>query len=80
LADLRARGVPVAPVQPASALGRDPQLVATGFWETIDRRYVGSHALGAPPFRFDGVRPVARRPAPTLGEHTAEILAEAARA
>lgn len=74
-AELRSRGIAAAPVQPAHCLGDDRQLVATGFWETMQRRYVGEHPLGAPAFRFDGNRPVARCPAPTLGEHTDEVFA-----
>jgi crotonobetainyl-CoA:carnitine CoA-transferase CaiB-like acyl-CoA transferase len=31
---------------------------------------------GATPFRFDGARPVRLDPAPTMGRHTDEILAE----
>lgn len=73
-ATLRDHGVASSPVQPAHTLGHDSQLVATGFWETMKRRYVGEHTLAAPPFRFDGERPRARRPAPTLGEHTDRVL------
>jgi crotonobetainyl-CoA:carnitine CoA-transferase CaiB-like acyl-CoA transferase len=76
-AGLHAAGVAAAPVQPTHELGHDPQLVASGFWQTMDRRYVGLHTLGAPPFRFDGRRPDTRGPAPTLGEHTEEVLAGA---
>ena len=73
---LQAAGVPAAPVRPASSLGRDPQLVASGFWQTLERRHVGRHTLGAPAFRLDGARPAPRRPAPTLGEHTEEVVAQ----
>ena len=40
------------------------------------RRYVGEHIIPAAPFSFDGVRPALKCPAPTLGEHTDEVLAE----
>ena len=73
---LQSAGVPAAPVRPASSLGRDPQLVGSGFWQTLERRHVGRHTLGAPAFRLDGARPDPRRPAPTLGEHTEEVLAQ----
>ena len=73
---LQSAGVPAAPVRPASSLGRDPQLVGSGFWQTLERRHVGRHTLGAPAFRLDGERPAPRRPAPTLGQHTEEVLAE----
>ena len=73
-AELRRFDVPAVAVQPAHAVGSDPQLASTGFWLTMERRYVGRHAQAAPVFQFDGVRPALRRPAPTLGEHTDEVL------
>ena len=45
---------------------------------TMEREYAGRHAVGAAAFRFDGRRPSLSRPAPTLGQHTAEVLAGAA--
>lgn len=72
--DLQQRGIAAAPVLAVHDLGTDPHLVSTAFWETMDRRYVGHHTLGAPAFRIDGRRPVARMPAPTLGEHTGDVL------
>jgi crotonobetainyl-CoA:carnitine CoA-transferase CaiB-like acyl-CoA transferase len=52
----------------------DPQLEAAGFWPLMQRAYVGEHRVAAAPFAYDGVRPALRISAPTLGEHTAEIL------
>ena len=78
-ATLQAAGVPAAPVLRASALGSDPQLAATGFWQALERPHVGRHTSAAPAFRFDGVRPAPRRPAPTLGQHTDEVVAELTR-
>jgi crotonobetainyl-CoA:carnitine CoA-transferase CaiB-like acyl-CoA transferase len=73
-AELQAAGVSAAPVQQASGLTYDPQLEAAGFWPFMERAYVGRHRIAAAPFAFDGVRPALRLPAPTLGEHTDEIL------
>jgi crotonobetainyl-CoA:carnitine CoA-transferase CaiB-like acyl-CoA transferase len=75
-ARLQEAGVPAAPVLPAHALGADPQLTATGVWPTMEREYAGRHTVAAPVFRFDGRRPSLTRPAPTLGQHTAELLPE----
>lgn len=71
---LQAAGVPAAPVQPTHALAVDPQLLASGFWTFLDRRYIGWHMIGEAPVSYDGVRPPLRRPAPTLGEHTGEVV------
>ena len=76
-ARLQEAGVPAAPVLPAHALGADPHLAATGVFQTMERAYAGRHSVGAAAFRFDGRRPPLSRPAPTLGQHTAEVLAGA---
>lgn len=73
---LQRAGVAAAPVNRATSLGADPQLLATGFWQTLVRRYVGEHTLGASPLHFDRARPTPRCPAPTLGQHTSEVLEE----
>jgi crotonobetainyl-CoA:carnitine CoA-transferase CaiB-like acyl-CoA transferase len=73
-AALQAEGVPAAPVQRTSTLARDPQLLAGGFWDWMERRYVGRHLMAASPWTYDGRRPALRLPAPVLGEHTAEVL------
>lgn len=77
-AELQAAGVSAAPVQRADQLCYDPQLMAGGFWLESSRRYVGAHLIPASPFAFDGARPVIRNVAPTLGEHTDEVLRELA--
>jgi crotonobetainyl-CoA:carnitine CoA-transferase CaiB-like acyl-CoA transferase len=40
----------------------------------MERRYVGRHLMPAAPWRYDGVRPALRLPAPVLGEHSDEVL------
>jgi crotonobetainyl-CoA:carnitine CoA-transferase CaiB-like acyl-CoA transferase len=75
---LQAAGVAAAPVLPPHGLTYDPHLEAAGFWLEMDRPFVGRHLVGASPFRFDGARPALRLPAPVLGEHTAQVLAELA--
>lgn len=73
---LQAAGVPAAPVLRGDSLAFLPQLADTGFWPEMERRYVGRHITPAAPFAYDGARPALRRPAPTLGEHTDEVLRE----
>jgi crotonobetainyl-CoA:carnitine CoA-transferase CaiB-like acyl-CoA transferase len=74
-AELQRHGVPAAPVQRSSSLTYDPQLNAAGFWDWMERRYVGRHMMCAAPFAYDGRRPALRLPAPLLGEHTHEVVA-----
>ncbi|WP_297692748.1 CoA transferase [Phenylobacterium sp.] len=71
---LQGEGVPAAPVQRASNLARDPQLLAGGFWDHMERRYVGRHLMANSPWTYDARRPALRRPAPVLGEHTGEVV------
>lgn len=71
---LQAAGVSAAPVQRTDQLGYDAQLMAGGFWPQMQRRFVGEHIIPAAPFAYDGVRPALRWPAPTLGEHTEEVV------
>ena len=73
---LQQAGVAAAPVLPTHELFPDPHLQDCGYWAVQERRYIGVHFTPQPPFRYDGERPPVIRPAPTLGEHTAEVLAE----
>jgi crotonobetainyl-CoA:carnitine CoA-transferase CaiB-like acyl-CoA transferase len=41
----------------------------------MERAYVGRYITPAAPFAYDGQRPALRLPAPTLGQHTDEVLA-----
>lgn len=75
-ATLQAAGIAAGPVVPASALLHDAHLAERGFWLEAERRHVGRHMLPRAPYALDGARPAFTRPAPTLGEHNAEVLAE----
>ena len=75
-ARLQDLGLAAAPVQRATALCHDEHLLSTGFWPMMTRAYVGDHRAPAAPFRFDGRRPAMRLPAPLLGEHTDDVVAE----
>ena len=73
---LQTAGCSAAPVLGAAGLARDPHLIAAEFWLSQDRRYIGPHITPQAPMRLDGHRLAISRPAPTLGEHTDEVLAE----
>ncbi|WAC94567.1 CaiB/BaiF CoA-transferase family protein [Mycobacterium sp. Aquia_213] len=72
---LRAAGVPAARVTEAAALLSDPQLLARGFWETVDHPVAGSFRCVGMPFTFVGTpRRWIRRGSPLYGQHTSEVL------
>jgi crotonobetainyl-CoA:carnitine CoA-transferase CaiB-like acyl-CoA transferase len=73
---LQAAGVPAAPVTPTHELFPDPHLQDCGYWALQFRRYIDDHFTPNAPLRFEGERLPVIRPAPTLGEHTEEVLAE----
>jgi crotonobetainyl-CoA:carnitine CoA-transferase CaiB-like acyl-CoA transferase len=74
LAALAAAGVPAARVEDPRVSSRHPQLVARGFFESVDHPVAGTHPTPTLPFRFDDVTRWIRRPAPTVGQHNCEIL------
>ncbi len=75
--ELIARGIPAAPVLPAARLDDNPHLRARGFFETVVHPVVGSHVHPALPLHLASHRSRwYTRPAPTLGEHTEDVLRE----
>lgn len=72
---LRAGGVAAAAVTAPAALLSDPQLLARGFWETVDHPVAGSFLCTGMPFAFVGKpRRWIRRVPPLYGQHTDEVL------
>ena len=67
----RLAGIPVAPVQSVREAAQHPQTRALGIV-----RELGGRARLAEPLRVDGERVAPGAPAPRLGEHTREVLAE----
>jgi crotonobetainyl-CoA:carnitine CoA-transferase CaiB-like acyl-CoA transferase len=59
-------------------LAADPHLVKTGYWQSVDREFVGPHLVPSVAYREgDAKLPYAiERLAPTLGQHNAEVLKE----
>ena len=76
---LRRVGIPAARVVDPSRLDlEDEQLRTTGYFQRLSRRHVGELDYPTFPVRASyGPVEVHARPAPTLGEHTAEVLREA---
>ena len=72
---LISHGVPAAEMVMSREGDRNPQVNARGFYEPVEHPLAGTHRFPAMPVRF-GRQPDRwfARPAPTLGEHNAEVL------
>ncbi|CAN5404848.1 CoA transferase [soil metagenome] len=70
-------GIAVSPVVWAQDTINNPQLIARRFFESVEHPICGTHPYISWPGRFS-VGPAAwnRKPAPTMGQHNAEILTE----
>ncbi len=68
--------VPCAPVLTRSEVIRHPHVEAMGIVEEIEHPKAGRLRQARAAARFSGTPTAIRRPAPALGEHTHEILAE----
>ncbi|HET6970685.1 MAG TPA: CoA transferase [Phenylobacterium sp.] len=66
-----------APVQTPAEVAADPQIAAAGAFVEVDDGHGGTYRSPASPAVFPGEAAQPRPPAPRLGEHTREVLAEA---
>jgi crotonobetainyl-CoA:carnitine CoA-transferase CaiB-like acyl-CoA transferase len=73
---LRAADIPCGPVNPLAELPQDEHLAAVDFFPALEHPSEGRLRTVRPPVRFTGADWTIRHPAPRLGEHTSEILAE----
>ena len=74
---LKEADIPVAPLQSVDDVVDDPHLADAGFFETMDHPSEGRLRVMATPSSWSATPPVKLRPAPRLGEHSAEVLREA---
>ncbi|MEE8422190.1 MAG: CaiB/BaiF CoA-transferase family protein [Dehalococcoidia bacterium] len=70
--ELQRFGVMVAPVLEVPDVLTDPQAVARGSFVEVEQPGAGTTTLAGPPFKLDGAWQA--RPAPRLGEHSADVL------
>lgn len=71
---LCAAGVPAARLHDARVQSTHPQVVARGFYETVDHPELGAHPVPTVPFRYASVGTWTHRPTPMLGEHNEDVL------
>ena len=74
--ELAGAGIPAAPVWPQLALDEAPYLVGSGFFQRLEHPIVGPVELPGIGLRSSQIDFAYRGPAPTLGQHTAEVLRE----
>lgn len=73
---LLAAGLPVGPVQNAQEVFECPQIEARQLLIEVEDPVVGPVKLVGPPVKLSNNPEPIRRPAPDLGEHTANVLSE----
>ena len=73
---LNQAGVPCGPVNSVEAVFQDPQILAQEMVITTNHPSHGPIQMLGFPMKFSATPCQIRRPAPALGEHTAEILTE----
>ena len=70
------RRIPFAPVSTMGDLVASPHLRARGFFVTVEHPAAGTVTMPGAPYKLSATPWRLRRPAPCLGQHTAEVLAE----
>jgi crotonobetainyl-CoA:carnitine CoA-transferase CaiB-like acyl-CoA transferase len=75
LAKLKAAGIPCGKINSVAQALDDPHTAARAMIETIEHPTVGALKMLGIPFKFSDTACSVRRPPPSLGEHSEEILA-----
>ena len=75
-ATLQAVGIAAFPSRTHKEVFEDPNLRARGFFADLTHPAHGRHPYPGVPWRMEGAPVGVERPAPTLGQHSKEILAE----
>ncbi len=74
---LEASGVPAGPVLAIDEMHADPQTIARDMVPEVEHPVAGTVKTIGAPVKFHGTPAGVKRPAPVLGQHTEEVLAEA---
>lgn len=76
LKNLESAGIPAAPIYKPEESLSDEHLLARGMIIELEHPAIGAFKMLGNPMNFSNTPVTYRRPAPMLGEHTVEILAE----
>ena len=76
LAELESAGVPAGPINTLDQVYQDPQVQAREMRRELPHPTAGTVPIAASPLKLSGSPVQYRRPAPLLGEHTRQVLAE----
>ena len=71
-----AAGIAAGPIYEFPQVFEDPQVRHMGMIREVEQPGLGSVQMLGFPFAVAGARPAVRRPAPKLGQHTREVLAD----
>jgi crotonobetainyl-CoA:carnitine CoA-transferase CaiB-like acyl-CoA transferase len=71
---LQAAGVPCGRINSVAQALDDPHTTARAMVETVEHPTIGALRMLGIPFKFSDTAPSVRRPPPTLGQHTDDIL------
>ena len=72
--EIRDAGVPCGPVNTLADVFSDEHVLNSGMLRELNHPAAGTLKMLASPMLVDGERLPIRRPPPTLGQHTEEIL------
>ena len=73
---LQAAGVPCGRINTVAQAFTDPHTAACRMIETVAHPTIGDLTIVGIPFKFGGTPTAVKRPPPTLGQHTKEILSQ----
>ena len=76
IAILDPAGIPSGPINSVAEALESQQTAGRGIVATVEHAAAGIQRMVGIPFRMFGTPATIRRPPPTLGEHTAEVLRE----
>ena len=76
LAELEAAGVPAGPINTLEQVYQDPQVQARAMRLELPHPTAGVAPIAASPLKLSGSPVRYERPAPTLGQHTRQVLSE----